>query len=176
METVIWPTVHGMAAEGHPYTGFLYAGLMITPEGVPKVLEYNCRLGDPETQPLLFRLQSDLVSICLSALKGELDKCKIEWDPRSALGVVMAAEGYPDAPRIHDTIKGLEIPDSEDCKVFHAGTELTDNVVKTQGGRVLCVTAKGKTIQEAQQRAYQRVSQIHWNGSFYRTDIGHRAV
>ncbi|MFI4954301.1 MAG: phosphoribosylamine--glycine ligase [Gammaproteobacteria bacterium] len=176
METVIYPTVEGMIAEGRPYTGFLYAGVMITPEGIPKVLEYNCRLGDPETQPIMLRLQSDLVEICLSALNGELDKCQIAWDPRPALGVVMAAEGYPDSPRIRDVIYGLDIPDSEDCKVFHAGTNLAGNQIETNGGRVLCVTAKGATIHDAQKRAYQRISQIHWTGSFYRSDIGHRAL
>jgi phosphoribosylamine--glycine ligase len=176
MDTVIYPTVRGMAAEGKPYTGFLYAGLMITPEGIPKVLEYNCRLGDPETQPLLFRLQSDLAPLCLSALKGELNKIHAEWDPRPALGVVMAAEGYPDSPRSGDEIMGLDQNDEKDCKVFHAGTKLVDGKIKTAGGRVLCITAKGATLKEAQSRAYARAKQIHWQGAFYRDDIGHRAL
>lgn len=176
METVIDPTVKGMQAEGHPYTGFLYAGLMITADGEPKVLEYNCRLGDPETQPLLFRLESDLVSLCSDAIDKKLDKAKAIWDKRPALGVVMAAEGYPDAPRIRDTIYGLDIPDTDDCKVFHAGTQLAGNDVETHGGRVLCVTAKGDTLEDAQKRAYQRVSEIHWSGSFYRNDIGARGI
>ena len=176
MDTVIYPTVQAMAAEGHPYTGFLYAGLMITPEGIPKVLEFNCRLGDPETQPLLFRLKSDLVELCLSALSGTLDKQPIVWDAEPALGVVMAAGGYPDSYKMGDLITGLEIADSADCKVFHAGTQLLDNKVVTHGGRVLCVTAKGTTIQKAQERAYERVRQINWPGTFYRTDIGYRAI
>ncbi len=176
METVIDPTVKGMQAEGHPYTGFLYAGLMITADGEPKVLEYNCRLGDPETQPLLFRLESDLVSLCSDAIDKKLDQAKAIWDKRPALGVVMAAEGYPDAPRILDIIYGLDIPDTDDCKVFHAGTQLAGNDVETHGGRVLCVTAKGDTLEDAQKRAYQRVSEIHWSGSFYRNDIGARGI
>lgn len=176
MQTIIYPTVEGMRAEGHPYTGFLYAGVMITPEGVPKVLEYNCRLGDPETQPIMLRLQSDLVDLCLSALSGELNKTQISWDPRPALGVVMAAEGYPDSPRIRDVIYGLDTPDTEDCKVFHAGTSLAGTQIVTNGGRVLCITAKGVSLHDAQKRAYQRISQIHWTGSFYRKDIGYRAL
>lgn len=176
MEQVIYPTIRGMEAEGTPYTGFLYAGLMISSEGVPNVLEFNCRLGDPETQPLLFRLESDLVQLCLAALHGKLDTVTAKWDHSPALGVVMAAGGYPDSYTAGDVINGLEIEDTDDCKVFHAGTQLMNDQVLTHGGRVLCVTAKGKTLQEAQDRAYERVRLIDWPNVYYRTDIGYRAL
>ena len=175
MDEVILPTVRGMAAEGNPYTGFLYAGLMIAPDGSPKVIEYNCRFGDPETQPIMMRLKSDLVQLCLSALEGRLDQVQAEWDPRVALGVVMAAGGYPEGYRKGDVIRGLEatLPDT---KVFHAGTTLKDGEVVTSGGRVLCVTALGESVAEAQKKAYERLRTIHWPDAFWRTDIGWRAI
>lgn len=175
MREVIEPTVRGMAAEGHPYTGFLYAGLMIGPDGTPKVLEYNCRFGDPETQPILMRLRSDLVALCEAALAQRLDRIEAEWDPRAALGVVLAAGGYPDSYRKGDVLQGLpdETPDS---KVFHAGTAERDGQIVTSGGRVLCAVGLGETVSEAQQRAYALVHQIHWDGVYYRNDIGHRAI
>jgi phosphoribosylamine--glycine ligase len=176
MQEVIWPTVRGMAAEGNTYTGFLYAGLMVQSDGTPKVLEYNCRFGDPETQPVMMRLLSDLTELCDAALDGRLDRTEAAWDPRPALGVVMAAGGYPDAYAKGAPIAGLDLPDGEDCKVFQAGTALKDGAVVTSGGRVLCVTALGATVAEAQQRAYRRCAQIGWDDSFYRTDIGYRAV
>ncbi len=175
MDEVIRPTVRGMAADGIPYTGFLYAGIMISPAGVPKVLEFNVRFGDPETQPILLRLQSDLVELCEAALDRRLDQVTAEWDPRVALGVVLAAGGYPADYRQGDVISGLdaELPDT---KVFHAGTREVDGQVVTSGGRVLCVCALGATVGEAQARAYERVRGIHWDGVYYRTDIGHRAI
>ncbi len=175
MDEVILPTVRGMAAEGNPYTGFLYAGLMIAPDGSPKVIEYNCRFGDPETQPIMMRLKSDLVQLCLSALEGRLDEVQADWDPRVALGVVMAAGGYPEGYRKGDVIRGLEatLPDT---KVFHAGTTLKDGEVVTSGGRVLCVTALGESVAEAQKKAYERLRTIHWPDAFWRTDIGWRAI
>ncbi|MCW9059642.1 MAG: phosphoribosylamine--glycine ligase [Gammaproteobacteria bacterium] len=175
MDEVIRPTVRGMAADGIPYTGFLYAGIMISPAGVPKVLEFNVRFGDPETQPILLRLQSDLVELCEAALDRRLDQMTAEWDPRVALGVVLAAGGYPADYRQGDVISGLdaELPDT---KVFHAGTREVDGQVVTSGGRVLCVCALGTTVGEAQARAYERVRGIHWDGVYYRTDIGHRAI
>ena len=176
MEQVIMPTVKGMAAEGNPYTGFLYAGLMITPDGQPKVIEYNCRFGDPETQPIMMRLQSDLAELCLAALDHRLDQVEAQWDPRPALGVVMAAGGYPDSYRKGDAISGLDNVDADDLKVFHAGTTLEDGQVVTSGGRVLCVTALGHSVTEAQQRAYQGVGAIHWQDCQFRSDIGYRAV
>ena len=175
MEQVIEPTVRGMAAEGAPYVGFLYAGLMISPDGVPRVLEFNCRLGDPETQPLLMRLRSDLVDLAEAALDGRLDQVEARWDPRPALGVVLAAEGYPGSVRKGDAIEGLE-GDAPETKVFHAGTADRDGRVVTAGGRVLCVTALGATVAEAQRRAYARASRIAWSGMHYRRDIGYRAV
>lgn len=176
MKEVIEPTVRGMAEEGRPYTGFLYAGVMITDDGTPKVLEYNCRFGDPETQPILMRLKSDLVDLCLSALEGRLEQAKVEWDTRTSLGVVMAAGGYPD-----DYEKGLVIsglPDSEQkgLKVFHAGTRGQNGKVVTSGGRVLCATALGSSVGEAQSRAYGLADKIKWDHVYYRTDIGHRAI
>ncbi len=174
---VMAPTVAGMAAEGLPYTGFLYAGLMIGADGTPRVLEYNCRFGDPETQPILLRLKSDLVALCLGALNGRLGEMRADWDPRAALGVVMAAGGYPDAYAKGQVISGLEaaaqVPDT---KVFHAGTTRVDGRTLTSGGRVLCVTALGETVVAAQARAYQAVDLIHWAEGFCRRDIGHRAI
>ena len=175
MREVIEPTVRGMADEGHPYTGFLYAGLMVEVDGTPKVLEYNCRFGDPETQPILMRLKSDLVTLCNTALDGKLDTIHTEWDPRPSLGVVLAAGGYPASYNKGDIIEGLpaETPDS---KVFHAGTAEKDSQVVTNGGRVLCAVALGDTVAEAQQQAYQLVDQIHWTGMYCRRDIGYRAI
>ncbi len=175
MEEVILPTVRGMAAEGNDYTGFLYAGLMISPDGSPKVIEYNCRFGDPETQPIMLRLKSDLVELCNAALEQRLDAVDITWDDRKAVGVVMAAGGYPGNYRKGDIIHGLPA-ESAQTKVFHAGTQLVDGQVTTQGGRVLCVTALGDTVSAAQQKAYEIAEQIHWADSFYRTDIGYRAI
>lgn len=173
---VIKPTVEGMAREGNRYTGFLYAGLMIAPDGTPKVLEYNCRFGDPETQPIMLRLRSDLVELCNAALDGTLDKITADYDSRSAVGVVMAAGGYPNSYAKGDVISGLPQVDSEGEKVFHAGTKNHDGQITTSGGRVLCVTALGSTVTQAQQRAYQLVEKISWNKAFYRTDIGYRAI
>jgi len=176
MKEVIEPTVNGMALEGCPYIGFLYAGLMIQSDGTPMVLEYNCRFGDPETQPILLRLRSDLVEMCMAALDGRLDQIKIKWDSRSALGVVMAAGGYPKSYHKGDFIKGLPDHEREDLKVFHAGTRLQDGQVVTNGGRVLCVTALGDKVSDAQKKAYDLANQIKWNDVYYRTDIGYRAV
>ena len=176
MKQVIEPTVKGMALEGLPYTGFLYAGLMIHGDGSPKVLEYNCRLGDPETQPILFRLRSDLVEMCLAALNKSLDKAQVEWDSRPALGVVMAAGGYPEGYTKGDPISGLPDQGKEDLKVFHAGTILKEGLVVTNGGRVLCVTALGATVSEAQKKAYALAERIKWKNVYYRTDIGYRAI
>jgi phosphoribosylamine--glycine ligase len=176
LREVIEPTVQGMAAAGHPYTGFLYAGLMITADGIPKVLEYNCRGGDPETQPILLRLRSDLVALCAAALDGRLDQVQADWDSRPALGVVMVAGGYPGEYRQGEVISGLPETEEEGVKLFHAGTAYKDGQIVTHGGRVLCATALGTTVQEAQQRAYERVRRINWNGMYYRTDIGYRAV
>ena len=176
MREVIGPTVAGLAGDGHPYVGFLYAGLMIDPRGNPKVLEYNCRFGDPETQPIMMRLQSDLVVLCNAALDGVLHSTNVEWDGRAALGVVMAAGGYPETYRKGDVIKGLDGLDSPRGKVFHAGTAERDAEIVTNGGRVLCVTALGDSVAAAQRHAYDMVGQIHWPGAFWRTDIGHRAV
>jgi phosphoribosylamine---glycine ligase len=176
MEEVIYPTVRGMASEGNPYIGFLYAGLMISPEGAPKVIEFNCRFGDPETQPIMMRLQSNLAELCLTALEGKLDHAQAQWDPRPALGVVMAAGGYPDDYRKGDRIDGLDNVDSADLKVFHAGTREEDGRVLTHGGRVLCITALGNSVAEAQARAYQGLAGIHWADCQYRRDIGYRAV
>jgi hypothetical protein len=171
MNEVIWPTVRGMAAEGNVYTGFLYAGLMVQPDGTPKVLEYNCRFGDPETQPVMMRLLSDITALCDAAIDGRLDTVQAEWDARPALGVVMAAGGYPEAYAKGTVIEGLDLSDGEDCKTFHAGTALADGKVVTSGGRVLCVTALGASVAEAQARAYRRCATIAWEGGFYRRDI-----
>jgi phosphoribosylamine--glycine ligase len=176
MREVIEPTVNGMAAEGHPYTGFLYAGLMIASDGSPKVIEYNVRFGDPETQPIMLRLKSDLVSLCEAALDGQLDRVSASWDERAALGVVMAAGGYPGDYEKHKPISGLAATDSSEVKVFHAGTTLKDGQVLTSGGRVLCVTALGQTVSEAQHNAYAQVAHIHWDAAYYRRDIGYRAI
>lgn len=177
MREVIEPTVRGMAADGRRYTGFLYAGLMIAPDGAPRVLEYNCRLGDPETQPILLRLRSDLVDLCEAALEGALDQRGLDWDPRPSLGVVMAAAGYPGSYRKSDRIRGLPAQEPSGSKVFHAGTRLGEGgEVLTSGGRVLCVCAMGDGVAAAQARAYALVGQIGWDGAFYRSDIGYRAV
>jgi len=177
MDEVILPTVEGMAAEGHPYTGFLYAGLMIDAEGAPKVIEYNCRFGDPETQPILMRLKSDLVALCQAALEARLDRVECEWDARAAVGVVMAAEGYPGSYRKGDEIRGFEAADAAGCKVFHAGTALSDDGrVVTSGGRVLCVTALGDSVAAAAERAYAGINVVRWEGAGYRRDIAHRAI
>ena len=176
MDEVIWPTVRGMAAEGNVYTGFLYAGLMIDPSGAPKVIEFNCRFGDPETQPIMLRLQSSLVELVEAALAGELDRTEAHWDPRPSLGVVLAAGGYPGDYRKGIAINGLEQAVSPLGKVFHAGTSLTNGAVVTQGGRVLCATALGDNVKAAQQNAYALATRINWDGCFYRSDIGYRAI
>ncbi|MGJ7119366.1 phosphoribosylamine--glycine ligase [Morganella morganii] len=175
MEKVIYPTVEGMAAEGHTYQGFLYAGLMIDEQGEPKVIEFNCRFGDPETQPIMMRLQSDLVELCLAGAQGKLAGKTSQWDPRPALGVVMAAGGYPGEYRKGDVIEGLDIQEAN-CKVFQAGTALKNGAVVTDGGRVLCVTALGEDIAQAQKQAYAALQHIHWNDAFCRSDIGYRAI
>ena len=177
MDEVIYPTVKGMADEGNDYIGFLYAGLMIMADGTPKVIEYNCRFGDPETQPILLRLQSDLVAHCLAALEGSLDQQTTQWDPRPAIGVVLAAGGYPGSYRGGDVISGLsDTLENSDQKVFHAGTAMTEGRVVTRGGRVLCATAMGDTVSDAQVRAYQLASTIHWDDVYLRNDIGWRAI
>ena len=176
MEQVIWPTVRGMAAEGHPYTGFLYAGLMIDAEGNPSVIEYNCRFGDPETQPIMHRLQSDLSALCLAALDQTLDQHTAQWDPRPAVGVVLAAGGYPGSYEKGHVISGLESDWDTTTKVFHAGTRQDGNAITTQGGRVLCVSALGDSIREAIDAAYRGVDQIGWEGMVCRRDIGWRAI
>ena len=175
MREIIDPAIRGMAAEGTLYTGFLYAGVMIDESGAPRTLEFNCRLGDPETQPILMRLKSDLVDLMQHALDGTLDRVDAEWDRRAALGVVLAAAGYPGEPRKGDTVSGLD-RDSDECKVFHAATKRSGDTVITAGGRVLCVTALGETIRQAQRTAYAAVEAIHFDGMQYRKDIGHRAM
>ncbi len=175
MDEVIYPTVEGMAKEGHPYKGFLYAGLMINEEGAPKVIEYNCRFGDPETQPIMLRLQSNLVELCLSACKGELGKQDIAFDPRPAVGVVLAAGGYPGNYNKGDEITGIPAA-TETAKTFHAGTKLEGDKVVTAGGRVLCATAMGTNVTEAQKEAYKAVNVIKWEGVEFRTDIAYRAI
>ena len=176
MREVIEPTVQGMASEGMPYTGFLYAGLMIDGNGAPKVIEYNCRFGDPETQPIMMRMKADLAALCQAAIDGRLDQCQAEWDTRAAVGVVLAAAGYPgDYPK-GDVIKGMDGIDSDEAKVFHAGTAEKDGQVVTAGGRVLCATALGESVREAQQKAYALADKIHWDGVFMRRDIGYRAI
>nr|WP_086938919.1 phosphoribosylamine--glycine ligase [Thaumasiovibrio occultus] len=176
MEEVIYPTVRGMAAEGNPYTGFLYAGLMIMADGTPKVIEYNCRFGDPETQPIMLRMQSDLVELCEAAIAGKLDTVDSKWDPRASIGIVLAAKGYPAAYPKGDVISGLPQTEIEGEKVFHAGTADNNGDIVTNGGRVLCATAMGNTVKEAQQRAYELAKQISWDGMFFRDDIGYRAI
>ena len=176
MEEVIRPTIEGMAADGAPFTGFLYAGLMISPEGDPKVLEYNVRFGDPETQPILMRLQSDLTELCLAAVGGRLDQQQAVWDSRACLGVVMAAGGYPGKYGKGFPITGLGHDFPTNIKVFHAGTALSDDGVVTSGGRVLCVCALGETVTEAQSEAYKACAEINWDGVYLRKDIGYRAI
>lgn len=177
MDEVILPTVRGMADEGHPYTGFLYAGLMIDADGTPKVIEYNCRFGDPETQPILLRLTSDLAALCLAGAEGRLSGTTCDWDPRPAVGVVMAAGGYPGDYRKGDAIEGLAASEALDCKVFHAGTAHDDQGrVVTSGGRVLCVSALGDSVSQARDKAYLGVAAIHWPDVQYRRDIAHRAI
>jgi len=176
MTEVIVPTVKGMAAEGHPYTGFLYAGVMISEDGTPNVLEYNCRFGDPETQPIILRLKSDLIEMCMAAFEQRLDQVQVEWDDRAALGVVMAAGGYPVGYHKGDVISGLPEHEKEGVKVFHAGTKIENGQVVTNGGRVLCATALGLTVGEAKARAYELTEGIRWDRVYYRTDIGYRAV
>lgn len=176
MDEVIYPTVRGMAAEGHPYKGFLYAGLMIDPKGAPKVIEFNCRFGDPETQPILLRMKSDIVALCQAAIDGKLDQCSSDWDERAAVGIVLAAGGYPGSYIKGDAISGLPETETEGEKAFHAGTALKDGQVVTSGGRVLCATALGNTVTEAQSRAYTLAKAISWDGAFYRSDIAYRAI
>lgn len=177
MQQVIMPTVRGMAAEGNPYTGFLYAGLMIDDHGNPFVIEFNCRFGDPEAQPVMMRLQSDLAALCQAAIDGRLDQKHAEWDPRAAIGVVLAAGGYPDAYDKGAVISGLDkASQSGNGKVFHAGTTLRDGKVVTNGGRVLCAVALGDTVTHAQIAAYRLAENIHWDRIYYRKDIGHRAI
>jgi phosphoribosylamine--glycine ligase len=179
MREVILPAVAGMAADGIPYTGFLYAGVMIDETGAPKVLEFNCRLGDPETQPIMVRLKSDLADLLEQGVDGALDQAEAEWDRRAALGVVLAAHGYPEAPRAGDRIDGLERVNAQthpDCHVFHAGTALADGAVVVAGGRVLCVTALGDSVRQAQRAAYGAIAEIRFAGMQFRSDIGHRAL
>jgi len=176
MDEVIYPTVKGMAKEGNDYTGFLYAGVMIDNKGIPKVLEYNVRFGDPETQPIMLRMQSDLAELCLAAIKGKLDQHETKWDSRSSLGVVLAAGGYPDDYKKGDVIEGLDGLDTSTTKVFHAGTASQGSSVVTNGGRVLCACALGENVAQAQKEAYKLVKNIHWKNMYYRTDIGHKAI
>jgi phosphoribosylamine--glycine ligase len=178
LREVIMPTVHGMAADGIPFTGFLYAGLMIDPQGRVRTLEFNCRMGDPETQPIMARIKSDLTEVFEHAIAGTLDRSEIEWDRRTALGVVLAAHGYPDDPRRGDVIEGVgqRAAIADDCLVFHAGTALQDGALVTAGGRVLCVTALGDSVKIAQSRAYSVIEGIRYDGMQYRRDIGHRAL
>jgi phosphoribosylamine--glycine ligase len=176
MHEVMLPTVEGLAADGVSYRGFLYAGIMIDGDGVPNVLEFNCRFGDPETQPILMRLRSDLVELCLRSFDGTLGQATVDWDPRAALGVVMAAGGYPGSYEKGAQIHGLDQDLGEAVKVFHAGTRNADGRVVTSGGRVLCTVALGDSVTDAQQRAYEAVKTIRWEGAFYRTDIGYRAI
>jgi phosphoribosylamine---glycine ligase len=175
MREIILPAVNGMAEDGIPYSGFLYAGVMIDSEGNPRALEFNCRLGDPETQPIMMRLKTDLVELLEHAVEGTLDRVEADWDRRAALGVVLAAAGYPDAPRKGDAISGLDAT-ADDCKIFHAATARDGDKTLTAGGRVLCVTALGETVRSAQRAAYARLAGIHFEGMQYRTDIGYRAL
>ena len=176
MEQIIYPTVKGMAAENNEYVGFLYAGLMIDDAGNPKVIEFNCRFGDPETQPIMMRMKSDLVELCDAACDGKLDTKTCEYDERPAVGVVLAAEGYPQSPRKGDVISGLESAAEPGSKIFQAGTKQTDGKVVTSGGRVLCATALGSDIKEARNNAYKLAETVSWNGMFYRNDIAYRAI
>jgi len=176
MREVVEPTIRGMAADGIPFTGFLYAGLMIDATGAPKVVEFNVRFGDPETQPVLLRLQSDLLDLVDATIDGRLHDVDAQWDPRPSLGVVMAAANYPDTPRLGDPISEWDVPDVADTKVFHAGTRRVDGNVVTAGGRVLCVCALGDSVADAQRKAYAEVAGISWHGEFHRHDIGWRAI
>ena len=176
MREVIEPTVQGLATDGMPYTGFLYAGIMVAPDGTPNVLEFNCRFGDPETQPIMARLTSDLTELCEAALAGRLDRVRATWDPRAALGVVLASGGYPDSARKGDAIEGLDRAARLPGKVFHAGTRLSGGEVVTNGGRVLCAVGLGDTVREAQAQAYTLVDTIHFRDARFRRDIGHRAI
>jgi len=176
MREIINPTVQGMIEDGMPFCGFLYAGLMIDAHGAPKVIEFNVRFGDPETQPVMLRLQSDFSALIEAAIDGRLHETEAVWDPRPALGVVMAAEHYPGTPRTGDVIHGLDTPAPADSKLFHAGTRIEDGNVMTSGGRVFCATALGSTVADAQQRAYRLADQVSWLGEFHRTDIGWRAI
>ena len=176
MREVIEPTIRALAAEGMPYTGFLYAGLMIMPDSAPKVIEFNCRFGDPEAQPVMSRLRSDLTALCEAALAGRLDTVTADWDPRAALGVVIAAAGYPEAPRTGDPIHGLEQAARLPGKVFHAGTKLEHGRIVTSGGRVLCAVGLGERVADAQRQAYALVDAIHIDGAHFRRDIGYRAI
>lgn len=176
MEQIIYPTVKGMAAENNEYVGFLYAGLMIDDAGNPKVIEFNCRFGDPETQPIMMRMKSDLVELCDAACDGKLDTKTCEYDERPAVGVVLAAEGYPQSPRKGDVISGLESVAEPGSKIFQAGTKQTDGKIVTSGGRVLCATALGSDIKEARNNAYKLAETVSWNGMFYRNDIAYRAI
>jgi phosphoribosylamine--glycine ligase len=176
MQKIILPTVHGMAAEGNPYTGFLYAGLMISSDNIPRVLEFNCRLGDPETQVIILRLKSDLAALCLAAVDNKLDQVKVDWDTKMALGVVLTAGGYPGTYNTGDIITGLLQTLPSDNKIFHAGTAIRNEQIVTAGGRVLCVTALGATVAEAQARAYDIVKNIHWHKRYCRWDIGYKAI
>ncbi len=176
MNEVILPTVRGLAAEGMPYIGFLYAGLMVADDGTPNVLEFNCRFGDPETQPVLSRLQSDLVELCEAGLDGKLDQVTCDWDPRPAVGVVLAAAGYPESPRKGDAITGLDTAAKLPGKVFHAGTALQGETLVTSGGRVMCAVGLGNTVREAQQAAYALVDVVDYAGKLVRRDIGYRAI
>ncbi len=175
MDQVIYPTVNGMKAEGNEYTGFLYAGLMIDEQGQPKVIEFNCRFGDPETQPIMLRLKTSIVDMCNAALNKSFDELSVEWDSRPAVGIVMAAGGYPESYPSGDTIS-LNTADNDSCKVFHAGTRLEGDNLVTSGGRVLCVASLGDSVTQAQQQAYATVKDIHWDKAFYRTDIAYRAI
>jgi len=176
LDLVIHPTLAGLREDGINYTGFLYAGLMISPDGTPRVIEFNCRMGDPETQPIMARLQSDLVSLCEAALNGKLADASALWDPRAALGVVMAAGGYPAGYDKGRPITGLDAQETSDALVFHAGTAMKDETVVTSGGRVLCVVGLGDSVADARDVAYDRVRNIHWEDVYFRNDIGHRAI
>jgi len=176
MREVINPTMRGLLEDGISYTGFLYAGLMIAPDGTPNVLEFNCRLGDPETQPIMMRLESDLVALCQAALAGRLDRQQPQWDPRAALGVVMAAAGYPENARKGDSIEGLDRAAQLPGKIFHAGTRLESGRVLTDGGRVLCAVGRGATVAAAQREAYALAEAVRFKGAQYRRDIGFRAL
>jgi len=176
MDEVIYPTVNGMAAEGNDYTGFLYAGLMIDASGTPKVIEYNCRFGDPETQPIMLRMKSDMVELCEAAIDGKLAGVETDWEEQCSVGVVLAAGGYPGSYKKGDVITGLPTSETAGEKVFHAGTKLVNAKITTNGGRVLCATALGNSVTEAQQRAYALAKQIDWEGAFFRNDIAYRAI